>query len=334
MKSLAEVKADLGVLEQDGEITVERLASTISQRAVLVDLRLCGGSRYVSLPKSKEKVSEESSTFLSDHFTNGRFSLLSKETIREFTKIKNDTRNALYRASAIRNGNLIPVDSFRSFKSAFDENKEKFEALRDDVLSNYDFIKQDFDNKISRYLAEAYSQKTEDEIARMRKGILKEIPSKEVFRTDFLFSMKVLVLPSSTGMIFEEDLQENVMESLRENSLDIVEGAVSKSLSSIFSTIAPFTRDLEFSDGSIERAIGNIKNVGRGNFLESKKVSGVVENALKALKNSSRFDIAEKAEKVIAEIYMYFKEKNNVSFLTIPKYMSKEYLDRLEKVFR
>lgn len=333
MSKFDEMIKDLGIFEGEEDITVTTISSKLKSKAVLVDLRLCGGNKYISLPKMAEEISNESKEFLNEHFSGGKMTILNKNTIKQLTRIKNETRNALYKASVIKNGNLIPIASFSDFKVTYDEKKEEYNTLRDQILDSYDTIERNFYVKVARYLSETY----EDEamIQELRKKIANEMPNKEQFARDFEFSMSLMVLPSATDIYFAEgDVQEEVERSIKENSIEIIENSISKSLETIFLNIAPFVNDKALNEKLKIKAAVVIEKVLKDNYLESKTVEDLGRRALKVA-NSSNISFSEnsEAEGIIAAIYKYFKERNNTSYLKLPKYIDEEYLENLSLVY-
>lgn len=333
MSKFDEIIKDLGIFEGEEDITVTTVSSKLKSKAVLVDLKLCGGNKYISLPKVAEEISNESKEFLSEHFSGGKITILSKNTIKQLTRIKNETRNALYKASVIKNGNLIPIASFSDFKLIYDEKKEEYNALRDQILDSYDSIERNFYVKVARYLSETYEDVAM--IQELQKRVAKEMPNKEQFARDFEFSMSLMVLPSSTDIYFAEgDVQEEIERSIKENSIEIIENSISKSLETIFLSIAPFVNDRTLNDRLIKRAVVNIEKVLSDNYLESKTVEDLGRRALKVANSSNvSFNENSEAESIIASIYKYFKERENTSYLRLPKYIDEEYLENLALVY-
>lgn len=333
MSKYEEMIKDLGIFEGEEDITVTTISSKLKSKAVLVDLKLCGGNKYISLPKMTEEITNESKEFLNEHFSGGKMTILNKNTIKQLTRIKNETRNALYKASVIKNGNLIPIASFADFKVIYDEKKEEYNALKDQILDSYDAIERNFYLKVARYLSETYDDV--DKIRELQKRAANEIPNKEQFARDFEFSMSLMVLPSATDIYFAEgDVQEEVERSIKENSIEIIENSISKSLETIFLNIAPFVNDKALNEKLKRKAAVVIEKVLKDNYLESKTVEDLGRRSLKVA-NSSNISFSEnsEAEGIIAAIYKYFKERNNTSYLRLPNYIDEEYLENLALVY-
>lgn len=330
-----EMLQDLGILKNDVDISVRDLSRVLNGKGVLVDLTLKGGTRYIKMPKPKEDISNESKDFISQHFSEGKITFLNKALIQNFTAIKNTVRHELYKASAIRNGNFIPTSLFPDFKASYNKQKEDFDNLLKDVMDNYDNIKSDFVIKVARYVTEAYKDKELDEQKEIYNQIIEKIPRKEELEGDFEFSMKVFMFSSVGEINFEnEELQDLIDENIKNNSLDLIEESLLKALDIIFCNMAPFVNAIILNDHLRQKALTSLKLTLSNNYLESKIVNDLANKAIDLINVSNLdTDVEMEAEKIIAKIYKFFQERNKVSYLKIPKYLSHEYLENIAKIY-
>ena len=264
------------------------LAAYTAQNTVRVKAHIGRNRGIVPMPVKQfglkeQKLGQAGQAFYSGHFQAGRLSLIPIADEQRFGRLEARLRNAITRAEVFEG--LIPVTAYPSIKQEFQDVRDEYMAAKDDVLSRWTSLVDEFKAGAEEMLNGVRMQKRVRE--QYYQTIISAIPSKSAYENSFFMELEVtafpaVAVPEGLNASIAADIEKSVKDSAFTTALKVIETSIGEGFSLLgkaanaFSDrgmIAPKTLD------AMERYGADIvwKNVFRNPALDavSRKISAI-----------------------------------------------------------
>lgn len=184
----------------------------------------------ITLPKEvsehrrlSHKVSDTEKAFVQENLTHGKLYLLPDEE-KQLRKIEKQARFNVEKRLLVLD--YILYEHYESLAQVFDEKKQEYFALRDQIAEVWDQRMISFSRGLSEYLRGCGFPKVQ--VAKWHKELMRQLPSKESWLNSFSFSLEVRTYPAMPGSLPGMD------DKWVERTRNLQRSILTKQLSSLF----------------------------------------------------------------------------------------------------
>lgn len=227
---------------------------------------------------------------------------------KELRSVENSVRQKLS-TLCIGNTDFITQENFSKFIEYFEEKKEKYFQLRDEICDNYPVIVADFLKKQEILVSGLNPAKSEY----FFKEIKASIPSRKTVRSSFYMNYEIKT--NCNVAIFPVDIQKSIKENMAENTKNKVKDIIGGELAKTYEKIVKIVTGEKIS----KKGVNSIVKLGIS--LSSQNIFGnaMIENIAGRLKKCKNFEdecmIIAESEEILSLIYGYCKENEMDSCL-------------------
>lgn len=206
-----------------GEVKVYDIDRFFQQQGVLVDVHAGRFSGKATLnPKiygvdiSKD---EQLSNFRKEYIKGEKISFIPASIEKKFNSIETATRMKKKELAIGFEDKYMPIEVYKEFNEYLKKQQSKYADVKEEVLSQWDILMKSFKDSLDEMLNKLQSV-DKDEI---RSNVLAKAPTKESFEESCKLEVDVLAFPTSQNLaLLDEDLSEEIKESLEKKSLNTV----------------------------------------------------------------------------------------------------------------
>lgn len=221
-----------GLLGTGISAATDDLAKYTATNTVHVEAHVGRNRGIVPLPEKQlglkaDKMSEAGKTFYTGNMQAGRLCLIPQEDEAALSKLESRLRSAITKAE-ICDG-LIPIASYDELKKNYEELRAEYFNVRDDVLSRWDALVEDFKLGAEQMLQGVRMRKRDR--AKLYQEIVRAIPNRAAYARSFYMKLNVTAFPA---VAVPEGLNSSVVPDIESSWEDTV---VSTALKAIETTI-------------------------------------------------------------------------------------------------
>ncbi|RKO61817.1 hypothetical protein [Caldibacillus debilis] len=313
----------LAGLEKEGvKVTVENIDRYLHQAGVIVKVHIgrIRGSIELSPKLLGLKMTEGVKAFFDKHAKNGTLNFLDNETLAELERIENRVRMAKTRMSIGYDNSYMPIETYRQFAEYLETQRAAYFAKRDEILSRWENLKQDFMTQLNHVLRDLHSDP--EDIEKIHQAVMKKYPSKEEFRDSFYMRASLRAFPVTQNIhLFDEDISEQVKESAIKENLKLVREAVGICLNDLFQAANKVHQSLDEKRKLEARTKGSvlktIKTVRINNIMKHPTVEELTIKLEKLVATQDVDDGLEMAETIMSVAYGQAKELDLMEYMDL-----------------
>ncbi|WP_289026399.1 hypothetical protein [uncultured Flavonifractor sp.] len=268
LKTLLEGLSGKGI-----EIRVSSLARYTAENGVLVGIS-CGRARgrFSLSPKllglAPDRWDKECKAFYGEHVSMGRLNMVPKELEDRLNQLDTKARRILQAHTV--NGTYMPLAEFEDFKAEFEETREEYFRTIQEVVGQWDKIRDDFIAGVRRTVETRGRRTTlKRDRERMVREIISAIPTAREYEARAKMEVTVRAFPTigaaTAGL--EPDIQGLVDKTWRDDVTANIVRSIEMNLGEIFS-----------------RACGIAANYGKTGKVETRSLNALARTALRVKK--------------------------------------------------
>ena len=323
----------------DGEIKIYDIDNFLQQQGVLVDIHAGRSAGQATLnPKlygvdvSKDG---ELSSFRNNHMIGEKISFLPRDLVKKFIAIESSTRYKKKELSMGFEDKYMPIEVFKEFNEYVKVQQEKYIEQRDIVLSQWDDLKIQFKKSVDIMLDKLDSLDKEE----IKDLIYSKIPSRECFKADCKLELEVLAFPTSQNLaILDEELSEEIKETLEKKSLKTVYEILGSILSDSFDVLNNAMKKYDETDTFKTATLDSIKRLReriiKRNILKHPTIAELIDR-LDLSQYVDDDEIQEALEDASVLIYAFAKSIDIDIFLDLNNsFLDEKSLQALSLAFK
>ena len=228
---------------------------------------------------------------------------------------------------------FLTFDSYRRFSKEFNESKERYQKIVENLVSNFDNIEERFRTNVLNYLEESISSKEKRE--GIWNKIKRSIPQTKVqFQNEFEFTLDAFLFQGVDNNLLQNiNVDEEILEALKssqeKNTWDLAHDMFSKLSSITLCEAEKMLNSKTMNEGTLEKAIYKLNDF---NFMESKDILEW-KKELEDVKGKSKETQAENAEYLIYRVWKFVKENDLERTVIVPKGLEINYLESLLNIY-
>ena len=235
LKTLLEGLSGKGI-----EIRVSSLARYTAENGVLVGIS-CGRARgrFSLSPKllglAPDRWDKECKAFYGEHVSMGRLNMVPKELEDRLNQLDTKARRILQAHTV--NGTYMPLAEFEDFKAEFEETREEYFRTIQEVVGQWDKIRDDFIAGVRRTVETRGRRTTlKRDRERMVREIISAIPTAREYEARAKMEVTVRAFPTigaaTAGL--EPDIQGLVDKTWRDDVTANIVRSIEMNLGEIF----------------------------------------------------------------------------------------------------
>lgn len=304
------------ILGENTNISVENINKYISQQGVVVRISIGGGNNsYRISPKiygiKEDKLIEEGNIkeFFDDHVRNGSIVFVPKHYKEKLNSIESKIRGKVRELSIGYNNSFIPISSYPEFIEYFENCREEFFEVRDELVEKYSFMCHRFINIARKSLEDLDAKDAREELEK----IISKLPSKEKFSDSFRFDKEVSAFPIEENItLFDnEEIIEEIKKTTEKTSnnliIDSTINIINEGMTSLSAVIKSAIDSGKIHQRSMYGLKNSIKKMGVKNIFANPKLDKI-KSEMSEIPLTDDDSAVELAEKLLAELYNYSVE--------------------------
>ena len=205
---------NFGISEVKEEDLMDELNQKLRHNGVLVSPHIKGGNKEVDV-RTVVSNEEEIREFLSGHYKGSKISFLSDSERAALKQEKNYVFRTLRGYTLSDKMYFLTFDSYRRFSKEFNESKERYQKIVENLVSNFDNIEERFRTNVLNYLEESISSKEKRE--GIWNKIKRSIPQTKVqFQNEFEFTLDAFLFQGVDNNLLQNiNVDEEILEALK-----------------------------------------------------------------------------------------------------------------------
>lgn len=227
----------LGLDPEDVNVRKDVLVTSLSREGVLVDLHI-GRTRFMRRLSEEDlglnPENEDHKKFLAEYVRLGDKYLINNTYLRALNNIEGSARRTIEKYGfRTRWGVFVPYRNWEVMKQELDEYQSQYFTIRDDIIANYDVIKEETETVYRQAARESYkflaldknAVAPEEFVNKFTEAAMKHFPAPDRIYASFYFELDIGFVPL-TSMIEEEKARTELIrqrEELIKRELDLEE---------------------------------------------------------------------------------------------------------------
>lgn len=302
---------------KDSDVKVEDLGSCLKEKGVLLEASFGGGrNSYKISPESfgvdKDNLSDDSKDFFQNHLRDGTVVFVPRDKYKQLRSIESKTKKKLREITIGYNGQFVPIKDFEEFVEYFENSKNEYFAIRDELVADYPNIVSRFKKILSQSLID---MDVDIKVAEKQYlEIVSKLPSQTAFKNSFRADLSISLMPTVDefdGYGFGDDIKEAISSQYQAigNNLigDSTVVVLQEAVDSLVGLINSFNRSGNVHHKTREGLKNCVVKMERKNIFENKKLDEV-KDRVKCLINTESDMAVQQSEILLAEIYVYSKK--------------------------
>ena len=291
-------------LQNISNLSEDELYSTLRTKGVLVKVHVYRSRNGVEVTPKMFGIDESKSTeleeFTKEHLKNGFLNFLPNTY-----EIEAKVRMAKARMAIGYDGEYMTIDTYKEYKEYVAKACAEYLEVRDRILSNWDSIITNFKIIVKKSLEDMNSLNREV----IYDTIVDRIPSKEEYAESFHMGITVREFPGMNLSLFDDEVGEDMKESIKKESLNTVYDVLKSSLQDCFDISNQCLSSFHQHDRIANKTIGALKEAGKKitkkNIFGNEKIEKVVKLIDETSKLIDDEEIAEQCEIIAVLSYGY-----------------------------
>lgn len=299
-------------LQDDGvNVTVENVDEYLQKQGVLVKVHVGRLRNYVEVIPGLFGVdisqSEELGSFFKNYIRNGRLNFIPSDYEKKLKSIEAKVRKMKASMAIGYDNEYLPIEIYKEFSRYVKEARVEYFEVRDSILANWVQLISIFKDSLQNSLEQMGALDKEV----IQSSIMSRIPTQDKYAESFYLRTSLKAFPVMANVnLFDDEVAEEVRESLRQESVRSVYEIMGNLLNNAFQII---NHGLHiFEEGRLTKAtLNSIKNnsyqIQRKNLFKNAFIDEIV-NDMYTLSGTSKSDFSEAGEILLAKIYGYAYE--------------------------
>lgn len=322
-------KADKNLLAIGDNVKIMDINKLMQQSGVLVDVHVKKLTSSVTINPKTLGVDVDSSMELQDFFkkyvNSGKISFLTKELSKQLTTVETSIRQKKKKMAIDEEGRYMPIAVYKEFKEEFLKHQERFNNIVHDIAEQWDELMEMFKQDLDFALSTMNAIDKKDR----KREILSKIPSREQFEYGSCMDLELSAFPIAENIsILDEQLTDDMKESIRKKSLNTVYQLLGDLVSDIFpiaNNVVAYFQENSFIHAKQSTALADLKKrVVNRNILNHPVMNYVVKVLDEIGKLTDDEEIEEKCEEIMILIYKFAKEIDIDVYLNLSDCVMKE----------
>lgn len=296
-------------------VSISDLARYSASNGVNVSVKVGRSRGYLNLPLKAlgiklDQMQKEGRDFFHAHVSTGVLSFIPREHELELIRIESALRRRCDGLSLC--GGYMPLSSYNLLKEEHQELREKYFAKRDEIVSEWENLKESFCTGVTGMLKEI-PMSDEDKVSCFQQ-IAQSIPSAQNYADSFYMTLNVQAFPAENGVLegLEESIASEIDASWQDSVVANAVKSIEKLIGNVFGMLGKASSTYSERSKINQRTLHalsefglklQIMNVFR-NPLLTKLVSKM--KAIETCGNDT--DAEEKIEECLLDVYEYGKE--------------------------
>ncbi|MFJ8528677.1 hypothetical protein [Bacillus sp. NPDC094106] len=300
-------------LQEDGvNVTVENVDEYLQKQGVLVKVHVGRLRNYVEVTPGLFGVdvsqSEELDSFFKNYIRNGRLNFIPNDYEKKLRSIEAKVRKMKATLAIGYDNEYLPIDIYKDFSKYVKEARVEYFEVRDNILANWIQLIRIFEDSLQNSLEQMGALNKEA----IQRSIMSRIPTQEKYEESFYLRTSLKAFPVIANVnLFDEEIAEEVRESIRQESVKGVYEIMGNVLNDAFQVVNRSLSIYEERNRLTQTSLNSIKNssyrIKKKNLFKNAFVDEIADD-LYTLSGTPQSDIAEVGEIILAKIYGYSYE--------------------------
>lgn len=226
------------LLEGLSNVKILDIDKYFKQQGVLVDIHVGRLRNKVTLPPNAFGVDikddDNLETFFDEYVKSGKVTYIPNSIEKRFQSIETNIRQKKKELSMGYDDKFMPIEVYKEFKKFIDEQKVKYFDVRDEVLAQWDVLIRNFKELLNDSLGLMNALYKKELI----HDIYSKLPSKEQFEESCYIEPELMAFPTNENIdLFDEELSEEMRESIAKKSINTVYEILNNILSDAFKNV-------------------------------------------------------------------------------------------------
>lgn len=309
-----ETKKLIEGLKQEGLIVgIEDLSKYIRQKGLIVKEHVGRKRNYIELSPHLFGVdvqkNEALKHFFSEHLKMGKIQFIPDSHEKKLKSIESSLRMARKRLSIGYENSFMTIDAYKDFVSTYEEKKQKYFDVRDEILSMWDTLVSSFKDSLRVTLDELGAIERNE----LFSAICSKLPTKEEYKDSFYMTITVKAFPVAENLdVFDEDVRKQIEHGLQEDTIRVMYEIIGNTLNDAFESVSNMMRSVK-EYGSIQnKTISGLKTtakrLGEKNIFHNDQIESIRESLLQLSCEKNADVLLSEGECLVAFIYGYAKQ--------------------------
>lgn len=329
------VKESINEILKDANVEIYDVNEFFQKEGVLVDVHAGRFSGKATLNPKIYGVDVDKDEFVSsfrkEYIKGEKISFLPNSIEKKFISIESATRIKKKEMSVGFEDRYMPIEIFKEFCDFLKIQQARYNEVKEEVLSQWGALRTSFVNNLDVVL-----QTMNPNDAETIKGeILKKAPTKDQFEKSCKLDINVLAFPSSSNLsILDENISEEVRESIERKSLETVYEVLGTILKDAYGVInnalLKYDETETFKKSTIDSILRLKDRISKRNILKHKTINQIQDSL--DFKETSDEYICEMLEQTLILIYSFAKSIEIEDYIDVSNsYIEEDMLESLSK---
>lgn len=300
-------------LKRDGVVVrIEDLDKYIRTQGLIVKVHIGRKRNFVKVnPKlfgiDLKNTSKETVNFFKQHIKMGKLSFIPDIEDKDLQNIESAVRMEKTRSSIGYDDSFMTLPVYNEFVKFFEEKKKEYFNKRDDILSRWELLIDDFKRNLIAMLDEFNSVDKEE----LYRHILAKIPTKQEYADSFYMTITAKAFPVAENLdMFSDDIQAQIKEGLNQETVatlyEVIGNALNDAFQNVNKAILSAKKNGKVAPKTLGAVNDAIKRVGQKNIFHNDKIEEIRKEMANMVKVSHDVDtLLEITETILAKIYGY-----------------------------
>ena len=226
------------LLEGLEDVKILDIDKYFKKQGLLVDIHVGRLRNKVTLPPNAFGVDikddDSLEIFFDEYVKSGKVTYIPNSIEKKFQSIETNIRQKKKELSIGYDDRFMPIEVYKEFKIFLEEQKIKYFEVRDEVLTQWDILIRNFKELLDNSLGLMNALYKKELI----ETIYSKLPSKEQFGESCYIEPELMAFPTNENIeLFDEDLSDEMRESIAKKSLNTVYEILNNMLSDAFKNV-------------------------------------------------------------------------------------------------
>ncbi|MBG9694156.1 hypothetical protein ABD91_25825 [Lysinibacillus sphaericus] len=205
-----------------------------------------------------KKKQEGTRKFFEDHVRKGRLSFIPSYFDRKLTNLEGKVRIARRRATIGYDEKFMTMESYNEFQKKFEDWKQEYYKIRDEIINNWDQIILDFRESLESSLSDLNSINHDVMIDK----IMNKIADRENYYNSFYMNLVLEAFPIADNLaMFTPEIQNQMRKNVEKESIRAMYEMLQSNIDVIFVQTARIINTLDSGQDVHHRTINQMSIV-------------------------------------------------------------------------
>lgn len=294
-------------------VGIENLDQYLQQQGLLVDVHIGRIRNKIEISPEMFGLdldkSEDLRNFFNDYAKAGKLCFIPMGYEKRLQSIESAIRIKKKDMAIGYENRYMPISIYKEYKEYIEEKKKEYFLTRDEVLSQWDILIEQFKRTLESSFDKMNSLNKEE----LKNSVFKKIPLKEDYERSFYVYTELKAFPVMQNLdFFESSISEEMKESIKKDSIEslyeIMQNILSDGFSVINKILLNYNKTGHLTDKNFKWIQQLKERLQAKNILKNPLIDKIVGQLKEISKLSDTDEKIESMENILANIYGFAKE--------------------------